>query len=115
MIQNVLFQQDNARPHTAYVTQAFKHRNNINLLPHSATSLELKPIKQFLEPLQKRPNAFVPRPHTEAEVRAAITRVWPPVPQKQINNLVSFMYRKRSPVIDACVGSIAIDFQSAFD
>jgi hypothetical protein len=99
--QNFLFQQDNARPHTAHVTQAFLRQNNINLLPQPAKSPDLNPFKHFWDALQRRLNAFAPRPRTEADLRAAITRVWAQVPPRQINNLVSSMHRRCRAVIAA--------------
>ena len=103
--QNFLFQQDNARPHTARVTQAFLRQNNINLLPHPARSPDLNPIEHFWDALQRRMNALVPRPRTQADLRAAVARVWPQVPQRQTNNLVSSMHRRCRAVINAHGGS----------
>lgn len=102
---NFLFQQDNARPHTARVTQDFLHRNNINLLPHPARSPDLNPIEHFWDALQRRLNDVVPRPRTEAQLRAAIAQVWAQVPPQQTNNLVRSMYRRCRAVIDARGGS----------
>jgi len=99
--QNFLFQQDNARPHTARVTQAFLRQNNINLLPHPARSPDLNPIEHFWDALQRRLNGLVPIPRTEADLRAASTRLWPQVPQRQTNNLVRSMYRRCRVAIDA--------------
>ena len=103
--RNFLFQQDNARPHTARVTQDFLHRNNISLLPHPALSPDLNPIEHFWDALQRKLNALVPRPRTAAELRAAIAQVWAQVPQQQTNNLVRSMYRRCRAVIAARGGS----------
>lgn len=102
---NCLFQQDNARPHTARATQNFMRLNNINVLPPPSRSPDLNPIEHFWDALQRKMNALVPRPRTAAELRVAFTLVWPQVPQQQINNLIFSMYRRCRAVINAHGGA----------
>ncbi|KAK7097817.1 hypothetical protein V1264_004740 [Littorina saxatilis] len=102
---NCLFQQDNARPHTARATQDFLRHKNVNLLPHPARSPDLNPIEHFWDIMQRRINALARRPRTAAELRAAVTQLWAQVPQQQINDLVLSMYRRCAAVINAQGGA----------
>ncbi|KAK7098922.1 hypothetical protein V1264_003137 [Littorina saxatilis] len=103
--RNCLFQQDNARPHTARATQDFLRHNNVNLLPHPARSPDLNPIEHFWDIMQRRINALARRPRTAAELRAAVSQLWAQVPQQQINDLVLSMYRMCVAVINAHGGA----------
>ncbi|KAK7099837.1 hypothetical protein V1264_022885 [Littorina saxatilis] len=94
--RNCLFQQDNARPHTARATQDFLLHNSVNLDP--ARSPDLNPIKHRWDIMQRRPR-------TAAKLRAAVTQVWAQVPQQQINHLVLSMYRRCATVINAQGGA----------
>ena len=42
-----LFQQDNARPHTARVAMDYLEQNNINVLSWPSKSLDLNPIEHL--------------------------------------------------------------------
>jgi hypothetical protein len=52
--QRELFQQDNARPHTARVTMDYLEQNNINVLPWPSKSANLNPIEHLWDQLDKR-------------------------------------------------------------
>ncbi|KAK7105528.1 hypothetical protein V1264_016894 [Littorina saxatilis] len=103
--RNCLFQQDNARPHTARATQDFLRHNSNNLLPHPARSPDLNPIEHFWDIMQRRINALARRPRTAAELRAAVTQLWAQVPQQPNNHLVLSMYRRCATVINAQGGT----------
>ena len=102
--RNSLFQQDNARPHAARVTQNFLRRHNQPATP-SCIVTGSQPIEHFWDALERKLNALVPRPRAAAELRAAIARVWAQVPQRQTNTLVCSMYRRCRAVIAARGGS----------
>ena len=52
--QRELFQQDNARPHTARVAMKYTEQNNINVLPWPSKSPDLNPIDHPWDELDKR-------------------------------------------------------------
>ncbi|GFS18804.1 transposable element tcb1 transposase [Elysia marginata] len=47
MHRNIVFQQDNARAHTARYTQQFLKQSNVQVLPWPALSPDLNPINTF--------------------------------------------------------------------
>ena len=49
-----LFQQDNARPHSARVTMDFLGQNHVQVLPWPAFSPDLSPIEHFWDQLGRR-------------------------------------------------------------
>ncbi|XP_070206571.1 uncharacterized protein [Littorina saxatilis] len=118
--RNCLFQQDNARPHTARATLDRLRHNSVNILPHPARSPDLSPIEHFWDIMQRRINALARRPRTAAELRAAVSQLWAQVPQQQINHLVLSMYR-RSTYVDDCAnnacqnGATCIDQTTSYD
>ena len=98
---NFLFQQDNARPHTARATQGFLRQNNIHLMPHPARSPDLNPIEHLWDEIQRQLNQMQPRPRTAVQLGAAITRVFAGIGNVQINRLVNSMHRRCTAVIAA--------------
>ena len=56
--QNFLFQQDNAKAHTASTTQQFLQANNINTMPCPALSPDLNLIEHLWDKIKRGLNAF---------------------------------------------------------
>ena len=99
--QNFLLQQDNARPHTARVTQDFLQRHGIPLLPHPARSPDLNPIEHFWDEIGRQLQGRQQMLQTEQDLREAIQEIWRTIPRHRTNNLVASMYRRCRDVIDA--------------
>lgn len=98
---NHIFQQDNARPHTARATGDFLRQHGIQTLPWPALSPDLNPIEHLWDEIQRRLNDVQPRPTTAAELTQAYHRVWAQVPMAFINRLVHSMYRRCNAVVNA--------------
>ncbi|KAK7103623.1 hypothetical protein V1264_018489 [Littorina saxatilis] len=98
--RNCVLQQDNARPHTARVTQAFLQHNNIDIMAWPALSPDLNPIEHFWDKLQRKVNQLRPGPRTAAELRQALVHAWCNIPRDTINRLIHSMRRRCQAVIN---------------
>ena len=72
----VIFQQDNARPHTARVTTQFLQGNNINVMQWPSMSPDLSPIEQVWDELDKRVCRRQIQPNTLAQLEQALIHEW---------------------------------------
>jgi len=98
-----IFQQDNARPHTARHTRGFLRRNNMQLLPWPARSPDLSPIEHLWDHLGRR----VRENHDVDNVRdleRALRVEWARIPLRVIRKLICSM-RRRCLAVLACNGS----------
>jgi hypothetical protein len=76
-----VFEQDNATPHIARVTQRLFNDNNVNLLPWPASSPDLSPIEHVWHMIGRRVEDFPAPIGTLAELRVQIQRAWDEIPQ----------------------------------
>lgn len=81
-------QQDNARPHTARVTQQFLHTNGINVLQWPAMSPDLAPIEHVWDMLGQRIRRLPVKPQTIAQLEAALLEEWNLTPQRDIRTVI---------------------------
>jgi hypothetical protein len=82
-----IFQQDNARPHTANVTKAFFAAKNIRAMANfPASSPDFNPI----EPVWGVLNEYIAEemPSTSAQLKRAAIRAWKKIPAATINKYV---------------------------
>ena len=93
-----VFQQDNARPHTALATQRYLQRNNIATMLWPAVSPDLNPMEQVWAYLKRKINTLPRRPATAHELRREIVRQWNRVPAAFLQRLVASM-RNRSRLV----------------
>lgn len=99
-----LYQQDNARPHTARVTMAFLQNENINVLPWPSKSPDLNPIEHLWDDLDKRIRQRNVQPQTLQQLARALQEEWATIPQARIQRLIQSMPRRCRAVIDAAGG-----------
>ena len=99
--QRQLFQQDNARPHTARVTMAFLANENINVLPWPSKSPDLNPIEHLWDQLDRRVRQRQQVPRTLRELAAALQEEWRRIPQERIQRLIRSVPRRVQAVIRA--------------
>ena len=88
-----LFQQDNARPHTARYTQDVLHRNNIAVLDWPARSPDLSPIEHLWDYLGRKVRAR----NDVNDVRdmdRALHDEWNRIPLRVIRTLINSMRRR---------------------
>jgi hypothetical protein len=75
-----LFQHDNTRPHTARVTTAYLHNNNIPILPWPFKSLDLNPIEHLWDELDSRVRERQPAPQSLQQLLVALPAEWANIP-----------------------------------
>ena len=95
----VLFQQDNARPHTANLSKACLEHHRIALLDWPAKSPDMSPIEHLWDELGRRVrkrNILNVR-----ELRQALIEEYNAIDQHIIANLIASMRRRVSSLIDA--------------
>ena len=93
-----IFQQDNARPHTARHTRAVFQQNHIVTLDWPARSPDLSPIEHMWDVLGRR----VRKPHDVDNVNdleLALQRGWARIPLGVIRDLIGSMRRRCMAVI----------------
>ena len=100
----VIFQQDNARPHTARVTTQFLQGNNINVMQWPSMSPDLSPIEQVWDELDKRVRRRQIQPNTLAQLEQALIHEWNNLPQNVIRRYLRSMRRRCVAIINAAGG-----------
>ena len=95
-----IFQQDNARPHSARLTQDVLRRNNINVLPWPAKSPDLSPIEHLWDHLGRkvRERDYV---NNVQDLERALHKEWTRIPLYTIRKLISSMRRRCVAVLAA--------------
>ena len=71
-----VFQQDNARPHSARVTQDFLRDNNVTVLEWPPYSPDLSPIEHPWDQLKTAIDRRQPRPRNRRELVQAVQEEW---------------------------------------
>ncbi len=92
---NLVFQQDNARPHTAHVETTFLQQHNVGSITLACfLTWHMSPIEHLWDILDRRVSLRVPSPNTIVQMQEALREEWEAIPQQDIRRLVHFM-RKR--------------------
>ena len=83
----MVFQQDNARPHTARLTQDFLHYESINVLPWFSKSPYLNPIEHLWDELGRHVREHQNVPQTLRQLEIAIQQEWDNIPRRTVRRL----------------------------
>ncbi|GFU90017.1 transposable element Tcb1 transposase [Trichonephila clavipes] len=80
---DVIFQQDNARCHTAASVRAWfeEHQDEFTVLPLPANSLDLNPIEHLWYHLDQVVRAMDPQPRNLAQLATALESAWLNIPE----------------------------------
>ncbi|UYV62046.1 hypothetical protein LAZ67_1007609 [Cordylochernes scorpioides] len=103
-VPNALYQQDNARPHTARISQ--QALQDVQMLPWPPYSPDLSPIEHVWDIIGRRLHAL-PQPRSEDELWQMVEREWRAIPQDAIRTLIDSPRR-----VTACIavrGGIHLD------
>ncbi|UYV76992.1 Transposase [Cordylochernes scorpioides] len=95
-VPNALYQQDNARPHTARISQ--KALQDVQMLPWPPYSPDLSPIEHVWDIIGRRLHAL-PQPRSEDELWQMVEREWRAIPQDAIRTLIDSLPRR----VAACI------------
>ncbi|UYV77407.1 hypothetical protein LAZ67_15000907, partial [Cordylochernes scorpioides] len=95
-VSNALYQQENARPHTARISQ--QALQDVQMLPWPPYSLDLSPIEHVWDIIGRRLHAL-PQPRSEDELWQMVEREWRAIPQDAIRTLIDSLPRR----VAACI------------
>ena len=96
-----IFQQDNARPHSARVTREFLNDNNVDVMEWPPYSPDLSPIEHLWDQLKSAIAQRQPAPRNRRELVEAVHEEWDRIPQFRISRLVTSMLRRCRACCDA--------------
>ncbi|UYV63067.1 hypothetical protein LAZ67_2003045 [Cordylochernes scorpioides] len=95
-VPNALYQQDNARPHTARISQ--RALQDVQMLPWPPYSPDLSSIEHVWDIIGRRLHAL-PQPRSEDELWQMVEREWRAIPQDAIRTLIDSLPRR----VAACI------------
>ncbi|GFT07756.1 transposable element Tc1 transposase [Trichonephila clavipes] len=94
-LPGAIFQQDNARPHTARVAQDFLR--HFQTLPWPAHSPDLSPVEHVWDQLKRQ----MPSCHSVHDLELAVQDLWANLPQDNIRCLINSMPDREAACIAA--------------
>ncbi len=87
-----VFQQDNAKPHTAAITTAWLHSRRVRLLNWPACSPDLSPIENIWRIIKREIRQR--RPQTLQQLETYIKQEWDQIPTPKLQKLITSMPRR---------------------
>ncbi len=92
-----LFQQDNAKPHTAAITTAWLHSRRVRVLNWPACSPDLSPIENIWRIIKRKIRQR--RPQTLQQLETYIRQEWDQIPTPELQKLITSMPRHLQTVL----------------
>ncbi|UYV80358.1 hypothetical protein LAZ67_18002655, partial [Cordylochernes scorpioides] len=89
---NLIFMDDNARPHRARLVNEYLQSENIRWMDWPARSPDLNPIEHVWDALGRRIGARHPSPRTLVELRTALLEEWGLLPLDLLQSLKPMFY-----------------------
>ncbi|UYV69117.1 VRK1 [Cordylochernes scorpioides] len=113
-VPNALYQQDNARPHTASISQ--QALQDVQMLPWPPYSPDLSPIEHVWDIIGRRLHAL-PQPRSEDELWQMVERECRAIPQDAIRTLIDSLPRRVAACIAVCeaFGDAALSRSRTFE
>ena len=91
---NAIFQQDNARSHTARLTTQYLQANNVDVMEWPSKFLDLSPIEQVWDLLDRRVRQRAVQPQTLRQLQHALVQEWNYIPMNVIRQYIRSMRRR---------------------
>ena len=95
--QNLIFQQDNARLHSARVTQDFLRQNGVNVMDWPA---DMNPIEHMWDELGRRVRERPNPPQNLQELGLTLQQEWQNIPRRTVRRLTRSMRQRLRAVIE---------------
>ena len=92
--EGLIFQQDNATPHTSKKTSKFFLKNNIEKLYWPANSPDLSPIENIFGIIKNKIRQVENKIKTKSEFKSKIKQIFAQIPKKIIENLIESMPKR---------------------
>ncbi|GBL92579.1 hypothetical protein AVEN_83887-1 [Araneus ventricosus] len=98
-----IYQQDNARCHTARSVCAWieEHQDEFTVLPWPANSPDLNPIENLWDRLDRVVRAMDPQPRNLAQLATALESAWLNIPVNSFRNLIDSLPARLAAVRSA--------------
>ena len=101
---NAIFQQNNARPHTAQLTTQYLQANNVDVMEWPSKSPDLSPIEQVWDLLDRRVRQRPVQPQTLRHFQHALVQEWNNIPMNVIRRYIRSMRRRCRAMIQSAGG-----------
>ena len=94
LASRAILMDDNASPHRARIVQDYVQQEAIELLPWSAMSSDMNPIKHLWDYLGRKVNARTTKCQNIQELGTALAQGWQHYPQHRLRRLIHGMKRR---------------------
>ncbi len=92
-----IFQQDNAKPHSAHITKSWLRRKRVRVLDWPACSPDLSPIENVWRILKRKMRQR--RPRTVAHLKTCLQEEWDKLTPETLHHLVSSVPKRLLSVV----------------